>query len=59
MKHDRLMELMERLEIDGKDLRLLRNLCYGHKAAVRIMGELGEWVDIQMGVRQGCILSPD
>ena len=59
VKHDKLLELMERLGIDGKDLRLIRNLYYDQKAAIRIMGELGEWVDIQKGVRQGCILSPD
>ena len=59
MKHDKLLELIERLGIDGKDLRLIRNLYYDQKAAIRIMGELGEWVDIQKGVRQGCILSPD
>ena len=28
-------------------------------AAIRIKGELGEWICIQKGVRQGCILSPD
>ena len=28
-------------------------------AAVRVENELGEWVPIQKGVRQGCVLSPD
>lgn len=28
-------------------------------AAIRIQGELGEWVDMQKGVWQGCILSLD
>ena len=59
VKHDKLLELIERLGIDGKDLRLIRNLYFDQKAAIRIMGGLGEWVDIQKGVRQGCILSPD
>ena len=59
VKHDKLMELLENVEIDGKDLRLIRNLYYNQKAAIRIQGELGGWVDIQKGVRQGCILSPD
>ena len=59
VKHDKLLEFLERLDIDGKDIRLIRNLYYGQKAAIRITGEIGEWVDIQKGVRQGCILSPD
>ena len=42
VKHDKLLELIERLGIDGKDLRLIRNLYYDQKAAIRIMGELGE-----------------
>ena len=59
VKHDKLMELIGRLEIDGKDLRLIQNLYYNQKAAIRINGELSDWVDIQKGVRQGCVLSPD
>ena len=59
VKHDKLMELLQNVEIGGKDLRLIRNLYYDQKAAIRIQGELGGWVDIQKGVRQGCILSPD
>ena len=45
--------------MDGKDLRLIKNLYYGHKAAIRANGKRGGWVDIQKGVRHGCILSPD
>ena len=53
------MELIERLKIHGKDLRLIRNLYYDQKAAIRIQEELGEWIGIQKGVPQRCILSPD
>ena len=59
VKHDKLLELIQGLDIDGKDLRLIRNMYYGQKAAIRIKGKLGEWVCIHKGVRQGCILSPD
>jgi len=59
VKHDKLLELIQGLDIDGKVLRLIRNMYYGQKAAIRIKGELGEWVCIQKGVRQGCIQSPD
>ena len=37
--------MIERLDIDRKDHRLVRNLHYGQKAAIRIK-ELGERVDI-------------
>ena len=59
VKHDKLLEFWERLDIGGKYIRLMRSLYYGQKAAIRINGELGEWVDIQKGIRQVCILSPD
>ena len=41
VKHDKLMELIERLGIEGKDLRPIKNLYYDQKAAIRIKGELG------------------
>ena len=53
------MKMMEELEIDGKDLRMIRDLYWEQKAAVRLHGELGDWMEIQKGVRQGCIISPD
>jgi len=59
VKHDTLLEIIQGFDIDAKDLRLIRNMYYGQKAAIRIKGELGEWVCIQKDVRQGCIQSPD
>ena len=47
VKHGTLMELLGRLEVDGKDFRLIRNLYYDQQGAFRIQGEFGEWVDIQ------------
>ena len=46
VKHDKLLELIQGLDIDGKDLRLIRNMYYGQKAAIRIKGELGECIEI-------------
>lgn len=46
-KHEELVRMLEEFKIDGKDLRMLRNL----------HGELGDKIDIQKVVRQGCILS--
>ena len=59
VRHENLMTMLEGLEIDGKDLRLVRNLYWDQTAAVRIGGELGEWKSIRRrGVRQGCVMSP-
>ena len=37
---------------------LLRNLCAGQEATVRIGHGTADWFQIGKGVRQGCILSP-
>ena len=37
---------------------LLRNLCAGQEATLRIGHGTTDWLQIGKGVRQGCILSP-
>ena len=59
VKHKDLMQIMIELDIDGKDLRLIRNLYWDQKAAIRIGDEISNYVNIKIGVRQGCVLSPD
>ena len=59
VKHDKLFEMLNQLDIDGKDLRVLRNLYWDQTAAVRVDGELSEYTNIKRGVRQGCVMSPD
>ena len=39
VKHEELFKLLENLDIDGKDLRVIRNLYWDQTAAVRIEGE--------------------
>ena len=45
--------------IDEKDLRIIQNLYYDQTAAIRVNNGLSEWIKIEKGVRQGCVLSPD
>ena len=51
--------MLEALDIDGKDLQLLRNLYWEQTAAIQIEGEMSTWTSIKWGVRQGCALLPD
>ena len=55
VRHEKLFNILEHLDIDGKDLRVIRN----QSAAVRIGGELSEYKLIKRGVRHGCVMSPD
>ncbi|CAH2233182.1 jg13114 [Pararge aegeria aegeria] len=45
VKHDRLGALLRNIGLDGKDLRIVRNLYYNQKATVRIEGEVSKEVD--------------
>ena len=59
VKHDELFKILENLDIDGKDLRIIRNLYWGQTAAVRVDNECSDFREIKRGVRQGCVMSPD
>ena len=59
VKHTELIQMLSELDIDGKDLRLIRNLYWDQKAAIKIGDQISNYVDIKRGVRQGCVLSPD
>ena len=59
VRHELMVERLKRWGVDAADLRVLSNLYWGQKAVVRIGEERSGWMDIQRGVRQGCVLSPD
>ena len=59
VRHSRLLNMLQDLDLDGKDIRLVRNLYWNQSAAIRHQNELGEFTSIKRGVRQGCVLSPD
>src|SRR5215469_6237659 len=58
-KHENLMKMLEKLEIDGKDLRIIKNLYWNQKVAVKIDDDESKWQCIKRGIRQGCVMSPD
>ncbi|GFO36225.1 retrovirus-related pol polyprotein line-1 [Plakobranchus ocellatus] len=59
VRHVELFRMLEKLDIDGKDLRVIGNLYWDQTASVRIIGEHSDFKPIKRGVRQGCIMSPD
>ena len=53
-----MIECLEKVGVDGRDIRIIANLYWHQKAAIRINNELSPFTSIQRGVRQGCVLSP-
>lgn len=56
--HLQLINCLEQIGIDGKDLRVITNLYWQQKACVRIEEETSNQTAIKRGVRQGCVASP-
>ncbi|GFR70103.1 acyloxyacyl hydrolase [Elysia marginata] len=59
VKHSEFFGILDQLKIDGKDIRILKNLYREQVAAIRIDGEYTDVTEIKRDVRQGCVLSPD
>ena len=59
VRHVDLFRMLKEAGLDGKDLRLLRNLYWKQKSTVRVADEESSSQDIKRGVRQGCVLSPE
>ena len=59
LQHEDLVEELDEIGLDTKDIRLIRNLYWDQKATVKIDNHLSKWIQICRGVRQGCVLSPD
>ena len=59
VRHEDLMEILQELEIDGKDIRVVRNLYWEQTACKRVNGHFGDSTEIKRGVRQGCVFSSD
>ena len=59
MKHKHLFGILEKLDLDGKDLRVIRNLYWEQFACIRMGNDVSQYKMIQRGFRQGCAFSPD
>lgn len=58
VRHQQLLGLLCDIGLDGKDIRIIRQLYEMQVATVRVESEETDQVEICRGVRQGCILSP-
>ena len=53
-----MLETLKKLEIDGKDLKLIMNLYWQQTASIKTEEGQSSSFNIKRGVRQGCVLSP-
>ena len=58
VKHESLIETLKGFDIETRDIALLTNIYWNQRAAVRHEDEISDWMEIQQGVRQGCVASP-
>ena len=58
VKHESLVELLQSLDVDKSETRLLTNLYWKQTAAVTCGDDISGWLDIKQGVRQECVASP-
>ncbi|XP_069979409.1 uncharacterized protein [Penaeus vannamei] len=59
VRHEKFFDLRQSLDVDGKDLELVRNLYWNRKAAGKVDDQLTDGVDIAQGVHHGCVQSPN
>ncbi|GFR68844.1 retrovirus-related Pol polyprotein LINE-1 [Elysia marginata] len=57
VKHSEWFGILDQLNIDGKDLRILWNLYWKQVPAISIDGDYTDFTETERGVRQGCALS--
>ena len=51
--------MLQDINIDGKDLQLIKNVYWQQTAAIKINSNISGYQKIEKGVRQQCVLSPE
>jgi len=59
VQHKILIEMLELLDIDGKEIDLIADLYWGQQACVSIDETFSDWFTVEIGLCQGCNLSLD
>ncbi|KAL0279224.1 UNVERIFIED_CONTAM: hypothetical protein PYX00_000829 [Menopon gallinae] len=58
VQHEKMIQILQQVGLDSRDVRIIANLYWNQKAHVRFSDNTSEDVEIRRGVRQGCVLSP-
>lgn len=58
INHDKLLKILKSTSIDDRNVRLISELYWNQKTTIRLQDLVSETVNIKIGVRQGCVLSP-
>ena len=58
VQHHKLMQLLKRLDIDHKDIQCIEKLYWNQTAQIKLSNTMSNPIQVRMGVRQGCVLSP-
>ena len=58
MDRDALWQVLRLYVVGGKLLKAVQSLYVASRACVRIGNEVSEWFSLNVGVRQGCAISP-
>ena len=59
VKHERRIQMLQDINIDGKDLQLIKNMYWQQTAAIKINNNISGYQKIERGVIQGCEPSPE
>ena len=59
VRHGELFSLLQAIQVDDKDLRILRSIYVHQRAAAHLPNGVTNWVKTERRVHQGCIASPD
>ena len=58
VKHADMVNYLKNIDLDENDVALIANLYWCQKTKIRLQHGLSTPLDIQKGVRQGCVMSP-
>ena len=58
VNHEKMIKCLNDIGINGKDLKMIVNLCWTQRASIRLEKSLLNEIRIKRGVTQGCVLSP-
>ena len=59
VRHKRFFKILKDVGLDEKDQRIIYNLYHLQKGAIKLPNGLTEWTEINRGVCQRCVMSPD